>query len=64
MRTRIVSGAGDFDTRILKVLKEDRNIVMVGKMGYWEVKMYLSPKEALSLAKNMFIPLIKSIIKR
>ena len=45
-------------------MKEERNIVMIGKMGYWEAKLILDPKEAMSLAKHMVVPLIMSLIKR
>lgn len=60
---RVTSGAGQFDIKILKIIEEDGNVVMVGNMGYWETKLILNPKEALGLAKAMLIPLLKSMLK-
>jgi len=60
---RVTSGAGEFDITISKVINEDRNVVMIGKMGYWEAKLTLTPKEALSLAKGILLPLLKAVLK-
>lgn len=46
-----------------KVVKEEGNVVMVGKMGYWETKLILTPKEALGLAKAMALPLLRAVLK-
>lgn len=60
---RVSSGAGEFDIAIAKIVNEDRNVVMVGKMGLWEAKLTLTPKEAVSLAKGMILPLLKALLK-
>ncbi len=60
---RIVTGAGEFETKIERIVKEHGNIVMIGKMGYWEAKLILNPKEAMNLAKQMILPLIQTLVK-
>ena len=60
---RVESGAGEFELKILKFAEQDGNVVMIGKMGYWETKLILTPKEAMGLAKGMIIPMMKSILK-
>lgn len=60
---RVVSGAGEFDITIDKFVNEDRNVVMIGKMGYWEAKLILKPGEALRLAKGMALPLLRGLLK-
>jgi hypothetical protein len=59
----VVSGAGQFDIKINKVVRQDRNVVLAGKMGYWEAQLILSRWEALRLAKAMVLPLIKAVLR-
>jgi len=60
---RVASAAGEFDITIAKIVNEDRNVVMVGKMGLWEAKLTLTPEEAVSLAKGMILPLLRALLK-
>ena len=59
---RIVSGAGEFDVTISKVVLEDRSVVMIGKMGVWEARLVLTAGEALGLAKSMALPLLRALL--
>jgi hypothetical protein len=57
----VTSGAGEFDISIARVVNDGKNVVMIGKMGLWEARLTLTPKEALSLARGMMLPLVKSL---
>lgn len=59
---RVVSGAGEFEMRVTKVVNEDQSVVMVGQMGYWEAKLILKRREAISLAKAMALPLLRALM--
>jgi len=59
---RIRSGAGEFDVCITKVVREGRNVVMIGRMGVWEASLALTAGEALHLAKSMAFPLLRALM--
>jgi hypothetical protein len=60
---RILSGAGEFEVRITKVVNEDGDIVMLGRMGLWEARLVLTTKEALVLAKSIAVPVLRAVLK-
>ncbi len=60
---RIYSGAGEFDVSIMKVVREERSVVMIGRMGVWEAKLVLTAGEALRLAKSMALPLLRALLR-
>ena len=45
----IKSMAGDFELSIERIEVEGRNLVIVGKMGVWDARSYLSAREAISV---------------
>jgi hypothetical protein len=44
---KIVSSAGEMEMSLVSVGIEGDNIVMKGKMGVWDAKVFISPEEAL-----------------
>lgn len=45
----IRSMAGDFELSIDRIEVEGRNLVIVGKMGVWDARSYLTAREAVSV---------------
>ena len=44
---KIVSSAGEMEMSLVSVGIAGDNIVMKGKMGVWDAKVFISPEEAL-----------------
>jgi hypothetical protein len=44
---KIVSSAGEMEMSLVSVGIEGDNIVMKGKMGVWDAKVFIPPEEAL-----------------
>jgi hypothetical protein len=49
----IKSMAGDFELSIDRIEVEGRNLVIVGKMGVWDARSYLTAREAISVLSKM-----------
>lgn len=60
---QIYSGTGEFDVTIMKVVSEERSVVMIGRMGVWEARLVPTVGEALRLAKSMTIPLLRALLR-
>lgn len=45
----IKSIAGDFELIIDKIEVEDRSLVIVGKMGVWDARSYLTAREVIAI---------------
>ena len=45
----IKSMAGDFEFAISRFEREDHKLVVVGKMGVWEAKTYISAQELVGV---------------
>jgi hypothetical protein len=52
----IKSMAGDFEISISGFEVEDRRLVMVGTMGVWNARTYMSPRELLGVFAKMMRP--------
>jgi hypothetical protein len=50
---KIVSSAGEMQMSLVSVGVEGDNMVMKGKMGVWDSKVIVTPKEALQMAGLM-----------
>jgi len=60
---RVISGAGEFNIEFTRVIEQNRNIVLLGKMGYWETQLILGRREALGLARAMVLPFLRSFLR-
>ena len=61
---KIISSAGEMQMSLVSIEIEDDNILMKGKMGVWDSKIYISPKEAAKMAGMMFnVSLVLYIFK-
>lgn len=60
----IRSMAGDFKISIEKFEIEDGRLVMVGKMGVWDARTYISPRELLGVFGKLVRPAILFYILR
>lgn len=52
----IKSMAGDFEISISNFEVEDRRLVMVGTMGVWNARTYMSARELLGVFSKMLRP--------
>jgi hypothetical protein len=54
----IKSMAGDFEISIAEFDVEGPHLVMVGTMGVWNARTYMSPRELLGVFGKMFRPAV------
>ena len=60
----IRSMAGDFSIAIEKFETENGRLVMVGKMGVWDARTYITPRELLGVFGKLVRPAILLYILR
>lgn len=51
---KVVSPAGDFEITVNESMIEDDKIVIMGQMGVWDSKIYMSTSDVLQFGK-MFL---------
>ena len=54
----IRSMAGDFEISIERFETEDGRLVMVGQMGVWAARTYITPRELLTLLGKLLHPTV------
>jgi hypothetical protein len=52
----IRSLAGDFDISIARFEVERGRLVMVGRMGVWDARTYITPREMLAVLAKLLTP--------
>ena len=60
----IKSMAGDFNVSIDKFEIEQGQLVMVGKMGVWEARTYLTPHDVLGFVGKLLSPSVLLYVLR
>ena len=54
----IKSMAGDFEISIVRFETEDGHLVMVGKMGVWDARAYVTPRELVAVLGKLLNPAV------
>ena len=54
----IKSMAGDFEISIVRFETEDGHLVMVGKMGVWDARTYVTPRELVAVLGKLLNPAV------
>lgn len=54
----IKSMAGDFEISIVRFETEDGHLVMVGKMGVWDARTYVTPRELVTVLGKLLNPAV------
>ena len=52
----IRSMAGDFEISIERFEVENGRLIMVGRMGVWDARTYITPRETLGVLAKLFHP--------
>lgn len=60
----IKSQAGEFDIAIEKFEVEGSHLVMVGKMGVWDARTYLTARELISVLGQLINPAVIGYLLR
>jgi hypothetical protein len=60
----IKSLAGDFEVTISKFESENGQLVMVGKMGVWDARTYITAREALGVMFKLLSPVVIFFVLR
>ena len=60
----IKSMAGDFEISIDRFETENGRLIMVGQMGVWDARTYISPRELVSVLAKLLHPRILFYIIR
>ena len=53
---RVISGAGEFEITVQKVLAKEGSLVMVGTMGVWESETFIEPRDLWLLTRVSLRP--------
>ena len=53
---KVVSPAGEFEFKVKKSAVEGEHIVMIGQMGVWDSKIYLTPKDIWNFTSMFLSP--------
>ena len=53
---RVISGAGEFEITVDKVIARDGALVLVGTMGVWESETIIEPGDILRLTRVSLTP--------
>ncbi len=53
---RVVSGAGEFEITVEKVLARDGALVLVGTMGVWQSETFIEPGDVARLTRVSLRP--------
>lgn len=61
---RVISGAGEFEISVDKVVARDGALVMVGTMGVWESETIIEPGDLLRLARVSLSPRVLLFLLR
>lgn len=54
----IKSLAGEFEVDISRFEMENGQLVIVGKMGVWDARTYVTAREALSVMRKLLSPVV------
>lgn len=60
----IKSPAGEFPIEIAKFETEDGYLVMVGKMGVWDARTYITARELLGVVGKLLSPVVLMYLVR
>ncbi len=60
----IRSMAGDFEISIERFEVENDRLVMVGRMGVWDARTYITPRELIGVFRQLFRPRVLLYILR
>ncbi len=60
----IKSPAGEFPIEIAKFETEDGYLVMVGKMGVWDARTYITARELLGVFAKLLNPVVLMYLVR
>ncbi len=60
----IKSLAGDFEVTISNFETENGQLVMVGKMGVWNARTYITAREALGVMRKLLSPVVIFFVLR
>lgn len=60
----IRSMAGDFEISISGFEVEDERLVMVGRMGVWDARTYITPRELLTVFGKLLHPAVLLYVLR
>lgn len=60
----IKSLAGDFEISIERFETEGRQLIMVGKMGVWDARTYIAPREFLHVLGKLLSPRLLGYLLR
>ncbi len=60
----IRSRAGDFEISIERFEVENGRLVMVGRMGVWDARTYITPRELIGVFGKLFHPRVLLYILR
>ncbi len=60
----IKSPAGEFPIEIAKFETEDGYLVMVGKMGVWDARTYITARELLGVIAKLLTPVVLMYLVR
>ncbi len=52
----ISSSAGDFEVNLKSIKRERNNLVIIGNLGVWEARTYITPKDFFNILKLIFSP--------
>jgi hypothetical protein len=55
---KVVSPAGDFEITVNDSMIEDDKIVIMGQMGVWDSKIYMSTSDVLQFGKIFLNPAV------
>lgn len=50
---KMLSPAGDMEITMLDISRDGDDLVITGQLGIWDAKIYLGPKEIISVIKLM-----------
>jgi len=53
---RVISGAGEFEITVHKLMARDGALVLVGTMGVWESETFIEPRDLWALTRVSLRP--------
>lgn len=52
----VISGAGEFEMTVSRVITRDNALVLIGTMGVWESETIIEPRDILRLTRVSLTP--------
>ncbi len=53
---RVISGAGEFEITVAKVVAKEGSLVLVGSMGVWQSETFIEPRDLWLLTRVSLRP--------